>query len=312
MLVTIPAEEAPSRIIEWLRDFFGRSEIKHMLIIFVILISGFLLSRILRSVIKRAILISSKKLQVDPKQYNFIYYAVNLLVFIIVLILIFYSIPELKSLGLTLFAGAGFMTAILLFASQQALSNIISGVFIVSSKPFRVNDVIKVGDHRIGHVEDITLRHTVIRDFENRRIIIPNSVINSETIVNSSITDEMICNFVEFGISYDSDVDKAMKIIAREASAHENFMDHRTEGEKAEGIPAVRIRVIGFGDSSVNLRAYVWTEDHIKGFIMKTDLYKSVKESFDKEGIEIPFPYRTIVMKNPSPPAAGAQPETNV
>jgi small-conductance mechanosensitive channel len=241
---------------------------------------------------------AAKKLEIEPKQYNFIHYAINLMISLAALILIFYTIPELRSLGITLFASAGFITAILLFASQQALSNIISGVFIIASKPFRVNDIIKVGQQGLGKVEDITLRHTVIRDYENRRIIIPNSVINAEIIINSSITDEHICNFVDFGISYDSDMDKAMEIIVREAKSHPNFLDHRTDEEKDQGIPEVRMRVIGFGESSVNLRAYVWTADHPTGFALKTDLYKSVKEVFDREGIEIPFPYRTLVFKN--------------
>ena len=109
--------------------------------------------------------------------------------------------------------------------------------------------------------------------------------------------DEMICNFVEFGISYDSDIDKAMKIISEEVMKHPNYFDNRTEEEIKEGKPPVMIRVIGFGDSSVNLRAYVWTKDHVSGFILKCDINKSIKERFDKEGIEIPFPYRTIVFK---------------
>jgi small conductance mechanosensitive channel len=286
----------------WLDEFIRRDFIIYGLVIILILIGAFVLSRILRLVVKRAIARSSKNLRIDPTQYNFLLYGINLVIYITALILIFYTIPGLKALGLTLFASAGFITAILLFASQQALSNIISGVFIVGSKPFRVNDIIKVGDFRIGRVENITLRHTVIRDFENRRIIIPNSVINSETIINSSITDELICNFVEFGISYDSDVDLAREIIVKEATAHPNFMDHRTEEEKKEGIPAVRVRVVGFGDSSVNLRAFVWTRDHSSGFALKCDLFKSVKEEFDRQGVEIPFPYRTLVFKNEGKP----------
>jgi small-conductance mechanosensitive channel len=214
------------------------------------------------------------------------------------LIAIFILIPPLKSLGLTLFAGAGLLTAILIFASQQAMANIISGIFIVASKPFRVDDIVKIGDMRLGKVEDIMLRHTIIRDFENRRIIIPNSVMSTETIVNSTIKDEAICNFVEFGISYDSEVNLAMNIIQQEAINHPNYIDHRTEEDKKEGVPPVRVRVIGFGDSSVNLRAYVWTKDHSSGFVLKCELFKSVKEQFDKQGIEIPFPYRTLVFKN--------------
>jgi small-conductance mechanosensitive channel len=284
-------------IFQWLNESIRKDFIVYALIILIIIVSSFILSRILRLVVKRTIARSSRKLKIDPTQYNFLVYAINLVIYITALVLIFYTIPGLKALGLTLFASAGFITAILLFASQQALSNIISGIFIVGSKPFRVNDIIKIGDHRVGKVEDITLRHTVIRDFENRRIIIPNSVINSETIINSSITDELICNFVEFGISYDSDVDLAMDIIIKEAMNHPEFLDGRTEEDKKQGVPSVRVRVIGFGDSSVNLRAYVWTRDHSTGFILKCELYKSVKEQFDKQGIEIPFPYRTLVFK---------------
>jgi small conductance mechanosensitive channel len=285
-------------ILGFLSELFGKPGVKHGSIVILILLSAFVLSRIMRVILRRSIHIAARKLQIEPTQYNFIHYAMNLLIFMVALILIFYTIPGLRSLGLTLFASAGFITAILLFASQQALSNIISGVFIIASKPFRVNDIIKVGSQRLGKVEDITLRHTVIRDFENRRIIIPNSVINAEIIINSSITDELICNFVDFGISYDSDVGKAMEIITREARSHPNFMDHRSDEEKDKGITEVRVRVIGFGDSSVNLRAYVWTADHSAGFALKTDLYRSVKETFDREGIEIPFPYRTLVFKN--------------
>lgn len=282
----------------FISEFFGKPGVKYGSIVVLILLSSFILSRIMRIILRRSIHIATRKLQIEATQYNFIHYAMNLLIMLAALILIFYAIPGLRSLGLTLFASAGFITAILLFASQQALSNIISGIFIIASKPFRVNDIIKVGSQRLGKVEDITLRHTVIRDFENRRIIIPNSVINAEIIINSSITDELICNFVDFGISYDSDVEKAMEIITREALSHPNFMDHRSDEEKDKGIPAVRVRVIGFGDSSVNLRAYVWTADHTAGFLLKTDLYKSVKEAFDRDGIEIPFPYRTLVFKN--------------
>jgi small-conductance mechanosensitive channel len=288
-----------AEILDHLSEFFAKPTVKHGFVVILILLSSFILSRILKIILKRAINLASKKLQVEPTQYNFLYYAMNLMIILAALILVFYSIPGLRSLGITLFASAGFITAILLFASQQALSNIISGVFIIASKPFRVNDIIKVGDQRLGRVEDITLRHTVIRDFENRRIVIPNAVINAEIIINSSITDELICNFVDFGISYDSDVDKAMEIIARAAVSHPNFIDHRTEEDKSQGLPEVRVRVIGFGDSSVNLRAYVWTADHSAGFVLKTDLFKSVKEIFDREGIEIPFPYRTLVFKNP-------------
>lgn len=87
-------------------------------------------------------------------------------------------------------------------------------------------------------------------------------------------------------------------ILRTEAMAHPNFIDNRSEEQISKGEHPVLVRVMGFGDSSVNLRAFVWSQDHSLGFMMKTDLHKSFKEQFDKNGIEIPFPYRTIVYKD--------------
>ena len=281
-----------------MEDFFALPLVKYSIITIATLLVALVISKILRILIDRFIKLSSKKLRVDYTQFNFLKNAVTFFVFLAAIIFIFYSIPKLKALSITMFAGAGILTAIALFASQQAFANIVSGVFIVIFKPFRVNDLVDVGSLPKGRVEDITLRHTVIRNFENRRMIIPNSVISSEILVNSNIVDETICNFIEMGISYDSDIDKAMEIMSKEAMAHPNFIDHRSQEELDKGIPPVTVRVMGFGDSSVNLRAFVWSMDHTSGFVMKTDLNKSIKKEFDKHGIEIPFPYRTIVYKN--------------
>jgi small conductance mechanosensitive channel len=276
------------------------SVVKYSIIAIAALLIAFVISKILRSIINRFIRLSSTKLKADPTQFSFLKNAVTFIVFFGAIIFIFYTIPAFKSIGITLFAGAGIIAAIAAFASQQAFSNIVSGIFIVMFKPFRVNDIVDIGNLPKGRVEDITLRHTVIRNYENRRMIIPNSVISSEIITNSSIVEEHICNFIEMGISYDSDVDKAMEIMKNEAIKHPNFMDNRTAEEKKQNIDPVMVRLMGFGDSSVNLRAFVWSKDHPSGFKMKTDLYKSIKEQFDKNNIEIPFPYRTLVFKNQS------------
>jgi small-conductance mechanosensitive channel len=280
-----------------MEEFFEISYVKYSLITVVTLLVAFIVSKVLRILLSKFLKISSTKLKIDHTQFNFLKNAVSFFVFLGAIIFIFYTIPALKTLSITLFAGAGILTAIALFASQQAFANIVSGVFIVIFKPFRVNDTVDIGSLPKGRVEDITLRHTVIRNFENRRMIIPNSVISSEIVINSSIVDESICNFIDMGISYDSDIDKAMDIMKKEVLAHPNFVDHRSKEEIQAGTEPVTVRVLNFGDSSVNLRAFAWTKDHSDGFVMKTDLHKSIKETFDKEGIEIPFPYRTIVYK---------------
>lgn len=281
-----------------MENFWQNKYVTNFLIPAIILIVAFITAKILRILLTKYFNRTSRFLQVDQTRFNFVKNAVSFIIFLGAFVMIFYSIPQLKALGVTLFAGAGVLAAFIGFASQQAFSNIVSGIFLVIFKPFRVNDHVRVGDLHSGFIEDITLRHTVIRNLENRRIVIPNSTISSEIIINSTISDEKICAFMEMGISYDSNVDKAIQIIQEEASKHPNYIDVRTEEDKKEGKPEVRVRVIGWGDSSVDLRAYIWSKNSETAFFTKCDLYKSIKERFDNEGIEIPFPYRTLVFKN--------------
>lgn len=271
---------------------------QHIIFGSIVLVVAYIVARILKFFISRYFESSSKSLNVSATNYRFFKNAVNFIVFIAALIVIFYTIPGLKAVGATLLTSAGIFAAILGFASQQAFANIISGVFIVIFKPFRVGDVIQIGNDVEGIVEDITLRHSIITNFQNRRIVIPNSVISSETIINSHIEDEKIQNFFRVGISYDSDLEKAIEVLRDEAMKHPSCIDNRSAEEIANDEPIVRIRVIDLGDSSVDLRAYVWTSDALTGFAMKCDLRETVKLRFDKEGIEIPFPHRTIVYKD--------------
>jgi small conductance mechanosensitive channel len=272
----------------------------YVIIPLAIILIAVLISKIFRSLMQRYFEQSSHLLRLDPTRYRFFKNAVSFIIYMVAITIIFYSIPELKTIGLSLFAGAGIIAIIIGFASQAAFANIISGSFIVASKPFRVGDFIKINEEFIGTVEDITLRHTVIRNNENRRIIIPNSVINNQTIINSNIIDEKVCSLIEVGVSYDTNLDHAIGIMRDEIPQHPLSLDNRTQEDVANGVPRVVVRVMGFGDSAIKLRAYAWASTSLNAFVLRTDMYKTIKERFDREGIEIPFPYRTIVMKNPT------------
>lgn len=209
-----------------------------------------------------------------------------------------YMIPPFRIIAGSLLAGAGLLAVAVGFASQAALSNVISGLFIVLFKPYKISDRIQVRTDLTGVVEDINLRHTVIRNFENKRIIIPNSVISNEVLINSNYEDNKICKWIDLGISYDSDVDKAKAIMKEEVLNHPFFIDNRTEEQVEEGVDIVPVRVVMMGESSVNLRAWAWAQDPPSAFIMGCELLESIKKRFDKEGIEIPFPHRTLVYKD--------------
>ncbi|MFN7258913.1 MAG: mechanosensitive ion channel family protein, partial [Cyclobacteriaceae bacterium] len=174
---------------------------EQVIFIISVIIVTFIVSRILRFLVGRFFRAAARKLKVDPTRYNFFKNAVDFILFFVAVVVIFRSIPALHTAGTTLLTGAGVLAAIVGFASQAAFSNIISGFFLVIFKPFSVGDRVRIGQLYTGDVEDINLRHTTIKDFENRRVIIPNSVISNETIINSTITDEKTCMFVEVAIS---------------------------------------------------------------------------------------------------------------
>lgn len=267
------------------------------IVIGAVIIGSFILSAVLRKLITVFIVKYAKRLKADPTNFSFLKNSISFIIFIAAFIFVFYYIPSLRQLGKALFAGVGIFAAIIGFALQKTLSNLISGLFILMFKPFRIDDTLKFSDNKMGVVEEITLRHTIIRDYENRRIIIPNSVISEEVIINSNISDKKINKHIEFGIAYDANVDKATAIIREEIENHPNFIDNRKASEKKDGVPAVMVRMVEWGDFSIKLRAYAWAKGNDEAFVLKCDVLKSVKERFDKEGIEIPFPYRTVVYK---------------
>lgn len=205
-------------------------------------------------------------------------------------------IPGMEKISNSILASAGILAMAVGLASQEALSNIVGGLFIIFTRPFKVGDFIRVDDV-VGTVIEITLRHTIIRNVENRMILIPNSKINSATIINSSYGDSSTCAFIDIGVSYDTNLDEAIDVMRQEIMKHPQLLDHRTEEEKKADAPVVVIRVVNLGDSAITLRAWAWAATAVNATVMKYDLLKSIKERFDKEGIEIPYPYYNQIVK---------------
>ncbi len=264
-----------------------------------IIVGAFVVSRILSEIVKRYIRRSARVLKVDPTNYSFIQHAVSMLIFLAAVFFVFRSIPQLRDIGTTFFAGAGILAAIIGFASQEAFSNIISGVFIVIYKPFSVGDSIKLlSNGQSGIVEDITLRHTVINGSENRRIVVPNSVISREQILNSSIVDSRIQAYVDVLIDYKSNHNRTMDIIREEAQKHPLFLDIRNAADKAAGKSPVDVKLLALEQKGVRLRAFVWVKSDGDSFTLKCDLLKILKERFEAEGIDLAHDDNTFAIKD--------------
>jgi small-conductance mechanosensitive channel len=268
--------------------------LRQLLLIAVIIVVSVVLERTIRFLIGRFLNKNAEQLKVDKTRYVFLKHVVTATIYLLAIIAIIYTLPKFRSIAVSLFAGAGIFAAILGFASQAAFSNIISGVFMVINKPFKVGDRIEVGKHYVGLVEDITLRHTVIRSFENQRIVIPNSVISAETITNAHLYDNEIRRNIDFEVDYECDIDQVILLMQECIENHPLCIDFRNADEKLKGIPKVQVKLIAFGQSSMTFRAYAWASNAADAFEMHTDLNIQIKKRFDQEGIRIPFPQRVI------------------
>lgn len=255
------------------------------------------LDSVVRTVINRVVRIRKRRGE-DQTTLKFLKYVSSSLVYLFGLGLATYAFPALKGVTTTAIGGAGIAALIIGVASQEALANLVGGFFIIISKPFQVQDIIKISGELMGEVVDITLRHTLIRDAQNKVIVVPNAIINKEKVINYSLGRARFCEWIELGIAYDSDIDLAKEIMRSECQAHPGVLDNRTALERANGDPVVKVRVIRLDDSAVILRAWAWAKDFPAAFGLKCDLLESIKKRFDAEGVEIPFPSRTVVFKN--------------
>ncbi|MDR9380843.1 MAG: mechanosensitive ion channel family protein [Natronomonas sp.] len=170
------------------------------------------------------------------------------------------------------------------FAMQDVLKNFVSGVFIFTEKPFRIGDWIEWHDN-VGVVEDISLRITRVRTFDNELLTVPNYQLTDNVVKNPVDAKKLRLKFV-FGIGYDDDIEAATDIIVEEARDHSGIMDD----------PEPSVRLTELGDSSVGLQSRIWIEDPSRADFVKTraEYVQRVKERFDAAGIDIPYPHRTL------------------
>lgn len=263
-----------------------------------VLLLAYLSARLTRHWMRRYLYNSTVILKTNPTNYYFLMNSVAVLIYVFAFVFILYVVPGGRSLALSLFAGAGIVAAIIGFASQQAFSNVVSGVFIVIFKPFRVDDIVQIGKDYSGVVEDITLRHTVIRDFQNRRIIIPNAVMNNETVLNFSIRDQRIFKHIEFKIGMDADVQRAKAIMAQEAAAHPLCIDNRSPNEVTGGAEKVQVRVVRLEDSAIVLRVWAWASNPDEAFELHCAMNERIRQRFAEEGIPMGLPHQTVSFQN--------------
>lgn len=203
----------------------------------------------------------------------------------------------------TLLGAAGIAGVAIGFASQTSLSNLISGLFLIWEQPFKVGDVLHVGSEH-GIVHSIDLLSVQLRTFNNQLIRIPNEILIKTSFTN--VTRFPIRRMdIPIGVAYKEDISRVIDILKEVADGNPYCLDE----------PPPLIIFKGFGDSALELMFGPWfaKTDYVA---LRNSLLTEVKTRFDQEGIEIPFPHRTLyagsasgpfqvqVVPTPEPPAS--------
>lgn len=193
----------------------------------------------------------------------------------------------LRAIGLDiapLLAGAGVIGLAVSFGAQSLVKDIISGLFILFENQFGMGDVVRIKDVS-GRVEKMTLRIVVMRDVHGVVHIVPNGEITQV----SNLTRAFSRAVLEIGVAYKEDVDRVIEVlrgIGRELEEDPDWKPLLVEPVEVPGIES-------FGDSAVNIRVMATTVP-LKQWDVARELRLRIKRRFDAEGIEIPFPHRTL------------------
>lgn len=190
-----------------------------------------------------------------------------------------FLLSALQQLGFKisiLLGAAGVLTVALSFASQTAASNLVSGLFLLFERPFKIGDFIKIKDLQ-GTVETIDLLSTKIQTPDNMRIRVPNETIMKSDIINLSFYLTRRIDLL-ISIAYDSDVDHVQSVLQQLAAEHEDV--HKD--------PAPQVMLNNFTDFAIEIKFMVWTQTDKVGSV-RNQLLESIKTRFEHEHIDMSF-----------------------
>ncbi len=225
------------------------------------------------------------KLHINPTISRFL----SQIIFMAILIfgvMLSLSALELSKTVSSILAGLGIVGLALGFAFQDTAANFISGVFITFNQPYKIGDVIQTKDGHEGKVIDVNLRVTKIATYNGPIVHVPNRLLFQEYFINFTEEGKRRVQ-IECGVSYGEDLEKVEKI-ALEAM---NDLPSRLKSEDPS------IFWTGFGDSSINFTLNIWVKfstSEINFIPARNEAIISLKKAFDREGITIPFPIRTL------------------
>jgi small-conductance mechanosensitive channel len=192
--------------------------------------------------------------------------------------------PFLASLGI-----GGLVVAL---ALQDTLSNFFSGIYIFFDKPIQIGDYIMLESGQEGYVTHIGWRNTRIRMLPNNIVIVPNAKLVSNQITNFYLPGPELAVLVQVGVSYQSDLEKVERVTVEVAKE----VLREVEGGVKEFNPFIRYHT--FSDFSINFTVILRAKEYVNKYLITHEFIKRLHRRYQLEGIEIPFPIRTVYMRS--------------
>ncbi len=253
--------------------------------VIVILSISFATANLSGKVFKNYIQKSNLPLPTTGLAYGMMKAVILIIGFLIVLSVMGISItPLITALGV-----GGLAVAL---ALQDTLANLFAGIHILVEKSIRVGDFIRLETGQEGYVEDITWRTTRIRMLPNNMVVIPNNKLSQSIVTNYYLPEKRMAFPIPIGVSYLSDPEKVEEILAKEVK--------KAVGEVPGllGNPEPTVRFIpGFGESSLDFTLVCHVREFTDQYPVQHELRKRIFKRFKEEGINIPFPHRTVYLK---------------
>jgi small-conductance mechanosensitive channel len=226
------------------------------------------------------LLARGSRVHIDRTRVKFLSQLIQMIVYIVAFFIYARFIPALSNLGNAGLASVGVLSVVAGLAAQNTLGNLIAGISLLIYRPFNVGDRLQVTAPtglETGEIESLSLGYTIIRTDDNRRVVVPNSLMASQTTVNLTRDDaRSICSVVVV-ISHDSDLDRARAILLEIASSN-------PKSQKIGGCPVTRLDGLG-----VELTLSVWCADSLIAGALKCEMLEAIKRRFSAEGIKFPL-----------------------
>lgn len=226
-------------------------------------------------------------------QIRFTQNIIRSVIIIIAIIWVLVSSSATTNIGKVLFQGTAIIGAVVGLAAQPVIGDLFSGIALSYNRPFEIGDRIELDNGVKGIVMDITIRHVVIRTIDTIDVIVPNSKINSSTITNTSFKSKVRSVHMRFNVAYGTNIEKAMAAI-RKAVTESELTIPAWKGKEEYG----PVYFISYADSSLVLATTVYYPPTNPTESVMSDINTRVNDIFNEEGIEIPFNYVNVVMKN--------------